>query len=83
MNNSFPSKQDVLDARQRLLPFVHRTPVLTCDQIDQITGNKLFFKCENFQKAGAFKSRGALNATLQLSAEQRLNGVATHSSGNH
>lgn len=83
MNNSFPSKQDVLDARQRLLPFVHRTSVLTCDQIDQITGNKLFFKCENFQKAGAFKSRGALNATLQLSAEQRLNGVATHSSGNH
>ena len=83
MNNNIPSKQEVLLARERLLPYVHYTPVLTSHEIDHIVGNQLFFKCENFQKAGAFKSRGAFNALLQLTAEQRSGGVATHSSGNH
>ncbi len=83
MNNTIPTQQDILDARQRLFPHIHRTPVLTCQQLDDLVGNSLFFKCENFQKAGAFKSRGAMNSSLLLSSEQRKNGVATHSSGNH
>ena len=64
-------------------PHVHRTPVLTSGQLDAISGARLFFKCENFQKVGAFKFRGATNAVLNLTEARRAAGVVTHSSGNH
>ena len=67
---------------ERIAAYVHRTPVLTCRSIDEWTGAELHFKCENFQKMGAFKMRGAVNALLQLPKEQLEKGVATHSSGN-
>lgn len=66
-----------------IAPHVHRTPVLTSKQLDAISGARLFFKCENFQKVGAFKFRGATNAVLNLTEGQRAAGVVTHSSGNH
>ncbi|MDJ0523026.1 MAG: pyridoxal-phosphate dependent enzyme [Planctomycetota bacterium] len=74
---------DVLDAAQRLAGEAHRTPVLTCESIDRIVGMRLFFKCENFQKVGAFKFRGATNAVRMLADDQAQRGVVTHSSGNH
>lgn len=74
---------DVFDSYKRLSPFVHRTPVLTSSAIDKLLDCSLFFKCENFQKVGAFKFRGALNAVLQLTKEQKQLGITTHSSGNH
>ncbi len=70
-------------AAERIHPYVHRTPVLTCAGLDNLARGRLFFKCENFQKAGAFKFRGACNAVLSLSEEEAAKGVATHSSGNH
>ena len=70
-------------AHKRIRPFIHRTPVMTCDSIDVIVGAKLFFKCEHLQKAGAFKSRGACNAVFSLADEEARLGVVTHSSGNH
>ncbi len=70
-------------AHARIAPHVHRTPVLTSSRIDAMAGASLFFKCENFQKAGAFKARGAFNAVLSLSDDEAVKGVATHSSGNH
>ncbi len=76
------TKQDFLDTHQRILPFIHRTPILTCETINRMSSAEVYFKCENFQKMGAFKMRGATNAILQLSDEQRAKGVATHSSGN-
>ncbi|MBN1504029.1 MAG: pyridoxal-phosphate dependent enzyme, partial [Candidatus Eisenbacteria bacterium] len=78
-----PTFADVLDAARRIAPFIHRTPVLTCGAIDRMCGAALFFKCENFQKAGVFKIRGATNAVMLLSHEEASRGVATHSSGNH
>jgi threonine dehydratase len=75
-------KEDIIDVHQRIKPHIHNTPVLTSQLIDEIAGAKLFFKCENFQKMGAFKMRGAANAIMQLTDEQRSNGVVTHSSGN-
>src|SRR5882724_5215682 len=75
--------QAIQSAHERIRPFIHRTPVLTSDVLDQLTGAKLFFKCENFQRVGAFKARGAFNAVLLLSEAEALGGVATHSSGNH
>lgn len=78
-----PTYNDVLDAHQRIEPFIHKTPVLTSSYLNQLTGAKLFFKCENFQKAGAFKVRGASNAVFGLSDQDATNGVCTHSSGNH
>ena len=78
-----PNFDDVLQARQRIEPYIHRTPVLTSSYFNQLTGAELFFKCENFQKAGAFKVRGASNAVFGLTEEQAPLGVATHSSGNH
>lgn len=72
----------MLAAHTRIQPYIHRTPVLTCQTLDEMAGATLFFKCENFQKMGAFKMRGAANAILQLSDEARQRGVATHSSGN-
>jgi threonine dehydratase len=77
------SLQTLREAHDRIRPYIHRTPVLTCQTIDQMAGATLVFKCENFQKIGAFKARGGMNAALQLTDEERVNGVTTHSSGNH
>ncbi len=71
------------EAAQRLQPVAHRTPVLTSSYLDQLTGNHLYFKCENLQRIGAFKFRGAYNAVAQLSAEEKRRGVVAFSSGNH
>lgn len=70
-------------AHARIKPYIHRTPVLTSQRLDAAAGAKLFFKCENFQKVGAFKARGATNAVFSLSDAEARRGVATHSSGNH
>ncbi|WP_209021301.1 beta-hydroxyaspartate dehydratase BhcB [Paracoccus ravus] len=78
-----PSLSDMLVARKRIARHVHVTPVLTSRFLNELTGAELFFKCENLQKAGAFKARGASNAVFGLSDEQAAKGVATHSSGNH
>ncbi len=78
-----PSFSDVLAARDRIADHVHRTPVLTSRMLDGLSGATLFFKCENLQKAGAFKARGASNAVFGLTDAQAARGVATHSSGNH
>ena len=78
-----PTHDDVNAAHRRIAPHVHRTPVLTSASLDRLTGAGLFFKCENFQRAGAFKARGASNAVFGLSDSEAANGVATHSSGNH
>lgn len=75
-------KNDILAAAERIAPYVHRTPVLTSQQLNTLTGAELYFKCENFQKMGAFKMRGATNAILQLADEQKRKGVVAHSSGN-
>lgn len=80
---TFPVLKDIRDAYNRISPFIHRTPVLTSSQLNSLTGSELYFKCENFQKIGAFKFRGALNAVMRLTPEQRKKGVVTHSSGNH
>ena len=78
-----PTLTDMFEAHRRIKPHIHRTPVLTSTFIDSLVGANLFFKCENLQKAGAFKARGASNAVFGLSDEQAARGVATHSSGNH
>lgn len=81
---NFPvSFQDIEAAHQKIAPYIHHTPVLTSDSINAIAGCELFFKCENFQKVGAFKARGGLNAVFSLPEAQRQKGVVTHSSGNH
>jgi threonine dehydratase len=77
-----PSRKEVQDARERVRPYVHNTPVITSRLIDEISGAVIYFKCENFQKMGAFKMRGAVNAILQLTGVERKKGVVTHSSGN-
>jgi threonine dehydratase len=78
-----PTYDDVLAAHERIEPHIHRTPILTSSYFNDLVGAQLFFKCENFQKAGAFKVRGASNAVFGLSDEDAKQGVATHSSGNH
>ena len=78
-----PSFSDIQAAHSRIKPFIHRTPVLSSLQINKIFDCEIFLKCENFQKVGAFKFRGATNAVLQLPGKDRINGVITHSSGNH
>ncbi|WP_424965860.1 beta-hydroxyaspartate dehydratase BhcB [Dinoroseobacter sp. S375] len=78
-----PTYEDVVAAHERIKPYIHRTPVLTSSYFNELTGAELFFKCENFQKAGAFKVRGASNAVFGLTEEMADKGVATHSSGNH
>lgn len=78
-----PTLADMLVAHERIKPHIHRTPVLTSSYLNELTGAELFFKCENLQKAGAFKARGASNAVFGLTEEQAAQGVATHSSGNH
>lgn len=77
------SKATIEQAHERIKPYIHHTPVLTSESVNEIAGCRIFFKCENFQKIGAFKARGAMNAVLSLSPEDRAKGVATHSSGNH
>ncbi|MFO7669906.1 MAG: pyridoxal-phosphate dependent enzyme [Bacteroidales bacterium] len=77
-----PTLKDVKDAVKRVTPYVHHTPVLTSTTINGILNASVFFKCENFQRMGAFKYRGAINAILQLTEEERARGVITHSSGN-
>ena len=78
-----PTLDDVRAAARRIAPYVHRTPVFTNSFLDAQSGARLFFKCENLQKVGAFKIRGAANCVLRLSPEQAARGVVTHSSGNH
>jgi threonine dehydratase len=78
-----PNLDDIRAAAERIRPFIHRTPVLTCAALDDMAGAQLFFKCENLQKGGAFKARGATNAIFSLTEEEAQRGVATHSSGNH
>ena len=78
-----PDKQTITEAHERIKPYVSHTPVMTSQSINERSGCSVFFKCENFQKVGAFKARGAMNAALSLTAEQRAKGIATHSSGNH
>ena len=78
-----PTFDDVKTAQERIKPYISKTPVLSSSFINELSGAELFFKCENFQKAGAFKVRGASNAVFGLSEEIAVKGVATHSSGNH
>jgi len=80
---SLPTFPDIEDAYVRIEPHIHITPILSSSAINKITGADVYFKCENFQKVGAFKFRGACNALFSLSDEQAAKGVATHSSGNH
>jgi threonine dehydratase len=80
---TIPTYRDIQFAHMRISGQIHRTPVLTSESINEMTGVRAFFKCENFQKVGAFKYRGATNAVLSLTDEQAARGVATHSSGNH
>ncbi|HRR15872.1 MAG TPA: pyridoxal-phosphate dependent enzyme [Bacteroidales bacterium] len=77
-----PSLENIKEAHRRIKSYVHRTPVMTSTQINRISGAEIFFKCENFQKVGAFKFRGAMNAVLLLK-EENVREVITHSSGNH
>src|ERR1700757_976915 len=75
--------QIILEAHARIAPRIHRTPVLTSASLDAMAGARLFFKCENLQKTGSFKIRGASNAILSLSKEEAAHGIVTQSSGNH
>lgn len=77
------SKKNIEDAHLRIQSHIHNTPILTSSKLNALAGAELFFKCENFQKIGAFKARGAINFALQLSNEELQNGLCTHSSGNH
>ncbi|MBE0647738.1 MAG: pyridoxal-phosphate dependent enzyme [Bacteroidales bacterium] len=86
MNPSSPPAPTLLDienAHRLIRPFIHRTPILSCEGINHMVGCKIWFKCENMQKVGAFKARGATNAIRSLEPVQLKQGVATHSSGNH
>lgn len=78
-----PTLAAIREAHARIAPYIHRTPVMTSTLVNRLAGASLFFKCENFQKVGAFKARGACNAVFSLSDEEARNGVVTHSSGNH
>ncbi len=78
-----PSLPDIQSAHSRIRPFIHYTPVLSSRLVNEKFNCELFFKCENFQKVGAFKFRGALNAVLSLTDDEKRRGVVTHSSGNH
>ncbi|MBL7965600.1 MAG: pyridoxal-phosphate dependent enzyme [Prolixibacteraceae bacterium] len=80
---TLPTFADIEKAQERIRPYIHRTPVMTSKSINEIVGAELFFKCENLQKVGAFKFRGACNSVFSLSEEEAQNGVCTHSSGNH
>ncbi|MFY0591731.1 pyridoxal-phosphate dependent enzyme [Roseivirga sp.] len=77
------SYQEIQKAHELISPYIHKTPILTSESVNEIAGCELYFKCENFQKIGAFKARGGVNAVMSLPEAQRQNGVVTHSSGNH
>ncbi len=79
----FPVIEDIREAAERIKPYIHRTPVMTCRTLNAMCGAELFFKCEHFQKVGAFKFRGACNTVFSLTEEEASHGVITHSSGNH
>lgn len=83
MPDRIPNREDIVKAAELIKPYINRTPVLTSSTFNNLFGAELFFKCENFQKVGAFKSRGAVHAILNLSNEELKKGVGTHSSGNH
>ncbi len=83
MPNRIPNKEDIVRAAELIKPYINRTPIITSDTFNQLFSTNLYFKCENFQKVGAFKSRGAVHALLNLSKEELNKGVGTHSSGNH
>lgn len=80
---SIPSLSDIKRAHQRIEKYITATPVLTSNTINELSGAEVFFKCENFQKGGSFKMRGASNMVFSFKPEERVNGFATHSSGNH
>jgi threonine dehydratase len=82
-NKSALTMQAIREAHVRIRSMIHRTPVMTSRVLDELSGNQLFFKCENLQKVGAFKARGATNAVFLLTDEEAAKGVVTHSSGNH
>ncbi len=81
--NNIPTKADILQSANRIGKYIHRTPIFTSENLNSIFGCQLYLKCENLQKAGAFKSRGAVNAVFSLKDDKVTNGVGTHSSGNH
>lgn len=81
--SKIPTYSDIQESAKRIHGFAHKTPVLQSSYFNRLTGAELFFKCENFQKVGAFKFRGAFNAISQLSKEGGDKGIITHSSGNH
>jgi threonine dehydratase len=82
LNVELPSKEKLAVIGDNLKPYIHRTPVMRSHNLNELTGSSLYFKCENFQKTGSFKIRGAMNAVLSLTAQQKKSGVVTHSSGN-
>ncbi len=79
---AFPGVEELERCHRIIMPFIHNTPVFTSQTMNRLTGAELFFKCENFQKMGAFKMRGAMNAVMHIPEEEMYRGVATHSSGN-
>ncbi|MEL6275876.1 MAG: threonine/serine dehydratase [Bacteroidota bacterium] len=81
--SQMPSPNELRSTAEAIAPLIHVTPVLTCTALDEMVGANLYFKCENFQKIGAFKMRGGASAALRLTEAQRSRGLATHSSGNH
>ena len=83
MSDLIPTKIEILETHNRIKPFIHNTPILKSSYINSLLGCEILFKCENFQKVGAFKFRGASNTVLSLTKDELKNGVATHSSGNH
>ncbi|GAB4326937.1 MAG: pyridoxal-phosphate dependent enzyme [Calditrichia bacterium] len=83
MESQFPDAATIQETHALIKPYIHRTPVMSSRQLNRMAGAELYFKCENFQKVGAFKMRGATNAVLRLSDAEAERGVATHSSGNH
>ncbi len=80
---TLPDRETIETASNLIRPYIHKTPVLTSKNLNSLANAEIFFKCENFQKAGAFKSRGAINTVFSLDQDQIKNGVCTHSSGNH
>jgi len=83
LSKMIPTLSIITAAHDRIRPYIHHTPTLTCQTLNRVSGADLYFKCENFQKIGAFKARGGVNAVLSLTPEELKNGVTTHSSGNH
>lgn len=83
MTPRIPGKQEIIAAADRIAPYIKRTPLLSSDRLNEYAGCSMWFKCENLQQIGAFKMRGAMNASLSLPEGLRTKGLATHSSGNH